>query len=91
MKTFFPTKNAYALIWKTIFIGVGVTSIIINSLYMLDYYLAMRNPFYPRRKRAKWYVIAIVLTFLPLLVMLAGLELGAEDIYLNLEIFDYTK
>ena len=84
----YHSKNGYALLWKLIYIGVGATSIVINSLYLLDYYLAMRNPFYPRKRRAKWYKLAIVTVFIPLLFILVILEGGAQDIFLNLAIFE---
>lgn len=48
----------------------------------------MRNPFYPRKRRAKWYKLAIVTVFIPLLFILVILEGGAQDIFLNLAIFE---
>jgi len=32
----------------------------INSIIFLDLWLTLRNPFYPRGRRAKWYYLFIV-------------------------------
>jgi hypothetical protein len=41
-----------------------IMSMITNSLILIDLFLTLRNPFYPREKRAKKYQIAQILTFL---------------------------
>lgn len=41
-----------------------------NFIIYLDLYLTIKNPFFPRDKRVKYYIIFIVFMFLLMLIML---------------------
>jgi hypothetical protein len=42
--------------------------LLINCLVMIDLFLALKNPFYPRKKRVTVYSLVIVVTFILIVV-----------------------
>ena len=53
------------LMEKYLYTVAIVMSLVINSIILVDLYLSLNNPFYPKYKRAKWYYLIITLVFIP--------------------------
>ena len=66
----FETVNLYIGFWKVLFYVGTLLQIGLNSMVYLDLWLTLRNPFYPRRKRNKYYNIAILTIIVYLTVIL---------------------
>lgn len=62
---FFWLKNLIML-WKINFLVNRVLMLALNMFMFFDLYFILKNPFYPRQRRAKWYYLLtslIVLSF----------------------------
>ena len=86
----YSTNSTFLVVWKCIAISVGITSIVLNCLYLLDYYLAMKNPFYPRHKRSKWYLMTLFCFFVSFIIIVLSDEIGTEDVSSTIKVFDRT-
>lgn len=52
------------LCWKVLFATLLQLNIVTNGLIYIDLYLTLKNPFYPRSRRAKKYYIIMLSVFL---------------------------
>lgn len=87
-KIVFEYRNAFVVVWKVTLIVAGILSIILNFLYILDQYLALRNPFYPRRKRSKWYQLTLVVVGISFAWSILARESYNEEAIATLDFFN---
>ena len=86
-KTLFRTLEAFILFWKGIYYMGTLIQITLNSMIFIDLWLALRNPFYPRRKRNKYYNTALLLLFVYIFLIIStnqnrkGTSLDLQDYY----------
>lgn len=59
-ESLYNTVVLYIGFWKVLFYVGTMLSIGLNSMIFIDLWLTLRNPFYPRRKRNKYYNMAII-------------------------------
>lgn len=57
---------------KVIFFASTQFSMVVNSLILIDLLLSLLNPFYPRRKRNKYYMIIMFLSFIYVLIIMSN-------------------
>lgn len=67
----FETVTLYIGFWKVLFYVGTLLQIGLNSMIYIDLWLTLRNPFYPRRKRNKYYNTAIfaILTYITVILV----------------------
>lgn len=58
---------------------------------MLDFYLAMRNPFYPRENRSKWYFLVIFAVLIPLVIITQGIQTEFAEVYMNIGFINHDR
>lgn len=86
-KMLYDTAVDYLIYWKVSFIVGTHLQLALNSIIFFDLWLTLRNPFYPRRKRNKYYntFFLLVLTYSSTFTII---YLTKNDISLTLYDFD---
>lgn len=87
-KELWTILSLYINFWKGIFYVGILLSIAYNSMIFIDLWLSLRNPFYPRRKRRKYYNLATITLLIYVFIILITNE---RKLGTTLNLYDFKN